>query len=97
MSALIAKESRLRFQSSGLFEGKPNEKISAFEGFTAYAGKYQVSNMQVRHRVKISLFPNWETSIQVRVFKIKNGALELSTKPFVVNGKNQVARLIWRR
>jgi Lipocalin-like domain len=81
MAVQIMKANRPAFLSQDPLQGKPEEKIDAYDGFLAYSGSYQVDEAlgQVIHNVNISSFPNWIGQAQVRDFKFKDDLLILST------------------
>lgn len=59
MSATIARSQRTRFVSESLFEGRDTEKISAFDEYVSYCGRYEIKGNRIFHKVETSLFPNW--------------------------------------
>lgn len=100
MITTIAPAARPRLVSADpLRGGDDDERRHAAETFVAYAGRWAVTGHDVTHTVEMSLYPNWVGTRQVRhVRLVDDGArLELSTDPFVLDGRRAVQRLVWRR
>lgn len=95
MSVLIMKNDRLPFRSPDPLEGSPEEVLSAWNGFIAYCGSYELNGdlNVVIHQIKISSFPNWVGQNQVRRFNFNEDLLTLSTD-FIGSRKH---KLIWNR
>jgi len=87
------------FASGDLHDGTPMEIKSAFEGFVAYYGAYEVNQEEgtVTHHIEGSLFPNWVGLAQRRFFEFSGNRLTLSTPPILVGGQQITAVLIWER
>jgi hypothetical protein len=47
--------------------------------------------------VELSLFPNWVGVTQERLVKISGDQLTLSTRPLLLQGRQQTAHLLWER
>ncbi len=97
MSVAIMEQGRRTFESNDIRGGTIEEKVEAVSGYLSYCGSYEVKENQVIHHIEISLFPNWISVDQVRIYEIEGNRLTLSTSPFLVAGKQQTAHLIWRR
>lgn len=97
MSVIISKSDRKKFAKDRMFEGSPDEKISATESFLAYTGKFEIIGNEVLHHVDMSFFPNWIGTVQRRFWKLEEPNLILSTPPFVFNNEEQTAELVWKR
>lgn len=96
----IAPAGRPRLSSADPLHGGPDgERLRAAETFVAYAGTWTVAGDDVVHTVAMSLYPNWVGTRQVRHVRfLDDGArLELSTDPFLLDGRRAVQRLVWRR
>jgi hypothetical protein len=96
-SVTISRRDRAPFVAGDLLGGSTDEKATAVEGFTAYAGRYTFDGERVVHHVELSLFPNWVGSDQKRAAEISEQRLTLSAGPLLLAGKQQVARLVWER
>jgi hypothetical protein len=100
MITTIAPAGRPRVSSSDPLQGGPDtERRRTAETFIAYAGTWEMSGDDVVHDVAISLYPNWVGSRQVRHVRLldEGARLELSTDPFLLDGRRAVQRLVWRR
>ena len=96
-SVTISRRDRAPFAAGDLLGGSTEEKATAVEGFTAYAGQYTFDGERVVHHVELSLFPNWVGSDQERTAEISEQRLTLNSGPLLLAGKLQVARLVWER
>ena len=99
MSVQIVCPDRPAFASGDHLKGTPMEIKSAFEGFIAYYGAYEVNQEEgtVTHRVEGSSFPNWVGLAQRRFFEFSDNRLTLSTPPMLVGGQQVTGVLIWER
>lgn len=83
MSAQMMMPGAPAFTSRSYHDGSPEELASAAKHYLAYSGAYSVeigADMKtlVRHKVKVSLYPNWLSTNQTRVCKLEDGELTLS-------------------
>ncbi len=99
MSAQIMHLDRPTFASDDQLKGNPEEIKSAFEGFVAYFGTYEVNKEEgtVTHHVEGSSFPNWVGTDQRRFFEFYGNQLTVSTPPTPFGGEQLTALLIWER
>ncbi len=99
MSVQIMRPDRPAFASGDQLKGTPMEIKSAFEGFIAYYGVYEVNQGEgtVTHHVEGSSFPNWVGSAQRRFFEFSSNRLTLSTPPILAGGQQVTGVLIWER
>ncbi len=97
MSVNIMRPDRQAFATGDQLKGTPMEIKSAFEGFVAYYGVYEVNqeNGTVTHHVEGSLFPNWVGSAQRRFFEFSGNRLTLSTAPILMGGQQVTGVLNW--
>ena len=51
----------------------------------------------VPYDIEASLFPNWTGVTQERIVSLNGDTLRLSTPPLLIKGKEQTARLVWKR
>ncbi|MBD0282107.1 MAG: lipocalin-like domain-containing protein [Thermoleophilaceae bacterium] len=47
--------------------------------------------------MELSLFPNWVGVTQERLVRISADRLTLSTRPLLLQGRQQTAHLLWER
>ena len=80
-------------------KGTPEEIKTAFEGYIAYYGTYEVdeSKGQVTHHVQSALFPNWIGDIQTRNFEFEGKKLRLNTQPIKGSRADLTNTLLWER
>ncbi len=98
MSAQLLLPERPKFAAPSKVRGSAEQKIAAFDGYTAYYGTYTVdeAHRTVIHHVEASLFPNWVGTEQRRLFEFSEGKLILRA----VNGSGgpgTESRLVWER
>ena len=98
-SGQIAGSGRPAFETGNLLKGTPEEIKTAFEGYIAYYGTYEVdeSKGQVTHHVQSALFPNWIGDIQTRNFEFEGKKLRLNTKPIKGSRADLTNTLLWER
>jgi len=98
-SGQIVGNGRPAFQSGNLLKGTEEEIKTAFEGYIAYYGSYEIdeANSKVTHRVVGSLFPNWIGDIQTRNFEFEGEKLRLSTQPIKGRTADLTNVLLWER
>lgn len=99
MTALLMNPKRPKFEIAHAWKGTAEEMKSAFRGYTSYAGRFEVEEDKVIHRVDMSLFPNWIGTDLVRTFQFSsdNRELLLSTTPFNAKGFLLQDVLLWER
>ena len=95
MSLQIMRPDRSKFRSAGSKEGEyevgsADETTSAFRGYIAYFGTYEVREKErfVIHHVEGSLFPNWVGRNPIEFFELSDDRLTFGLNPI---------RYIWRR
>ena len=98
-SGQIAGSGRPAFETGNLLKGTPEEIKTAFEGYIAYYGTYEVdeSKGQVTHHVQSALFPNWIGDIQTRNFEFEGKKLRLNTQPINGSRADLTNTLLWER
>ena len=98
-SGQIAGSGRPAFEAGNLLKGTPEEIKTAFEGYIAYYGTYEVdeSKGQVTHHVQSALFPNWIGDIQTRNFEFEGKKLRLNTQPIKGSRADLTNTLLWER
>jgi len=99
VSAHVMRPDRPAFASGDRLKGTPVEIKSAFEGYVAYHGTYEVNEDEgtVTTYVEGCLFPNWIGTEQKRFFKFSGNRLTLSTPPMLMGGEQVTALIIWER
>jgi hypothetical protein len=99
MCGMLMRADRPAFAQGDLLRGNPEEVKSAFEGFQAYFGTYEVNDRErmVIHHVIGCSFPNWVGTDQIRFFEFSGKNLTLSTPPLSAAGMTVTMRLVWAR
>jgi Lipocalin-like domain len=95
MSAQLMRPDRPKFKADDdARTGSTEEKIAAYDGYTAYYGTYTVNEADhtVIHHVEASLYPNWIGSDQLRKYEFSGDRLTLRV---VSSGGER--RLVWER
>ena len=79
--------------------GSSDDFRSAFEGYHAYFGTYDVDDEKgtITHNLEGCLFPNWVGAKQPRFFEFKNERLFFRTPPLLIHGEHVVGYLVWQR
>lgn len=99
MTAQLGDPDRPRFASNDRALGTPAELQAAFEGYTAYFGRYEVDEdrQAVIHYPDLALFPNYTGTTQVRYVRLDGNRLSLSTDPISFKGQPQIYVLVWEK
>lgn len=99
MSVVLMRPGRRPFAGSDPLGGTPEEVKTAFEGFDAYCGKYNVNTSQgtVTHHLIAARFPNWEGTEQTRYVTLYEDRLDLSAPPILAQGVEWIFSLKWQR
>lgn len=97
MSVSIMRSNRMAFEGGDIKEGTIKEKTKAIDDYLTYCGKFTIREDKIVHLIELSLFPNWIGQAQERFFKLKEDMLELSTAPFLLQGKKRTAHLLWKK
>jgi hypothetical protein len=85
------------YVAGDLLSGSAAEKAGAAETYVSYCGRYEFHGETVLHHVELSLFPNWVGVTQERLVRISGDRLTLSTRPLLLQGRQQTAHLLWER
>lgn len=81
MSALIQRPSRPPLTGASAKHSPAEQRLAAFDGAFAYAGRYSVRGAEVIHHVSLALNPNFIGSEQVRATAwatTPNGTLQIT-------------------
>jgi hypothetical protein len=97
MSVAIMRADREPFAAEDLLGGTSEEKAGAAETYVSYSGRYEFRGDSVIHHVELSLFPNWSGVDQERLVEVTGNRLTLRTKPLLLGGIEQSARVVWER
>jgi hypothetical protein len=97
MFVAIMRPARTHFIAGDLLNATTDEKAAAAETYVSYCGQYELQGETVIHHVELSLFPNWVGVDQERLVNINADRLTLSTRPLLLDGRQQTAQLVWER
>jgi hypothetical protein len=97
MFVAIMRPGRAPFLAGDLLSASTEEKVRAAESYVSYCGRYELRGEAVIHHVELSLFPNWVGGVQERLVKVNGDQLTLSTRPLLLDGRQQTAHLLWER
>jgi Lipocalin-like domain len=97
MSAMISHGGRKPLSVGDSSLAAAEEKAEAFSTFTAYAGRYTLTEGRVIHHVEISSLQNWANTDLIRLVQFHGDRIILATLPTETNGKIQTWELVWER
>jgi hypothetical protein len=99
MSVHAMRRGRAKLPSDDVHLAAPEQAKSAFVGYGAYFGTYEVDERAgiVIHHVEGSLIPNWEGSAQRRRFTLSGDKLTLEPPEIQAGGEKRTRRLTWQR
>ena len=99
MCVQIMRPDRLQFASGDRLMGTAEEIKSAYEGYAAYYGTYEVNEEEgtVTHQTVGNLFPNWAGVDQKRFFQLSDDMLTLSTPEVLLGGQQMTGVIYWKR
>lgn len=99
MSVYLSNKNRPKFKGNDFLAGSLEEIRNAFEGCTAYIGRYEYrpDEQKVLHHITESLFPNWSGITQTRYVSLGRRKLSIKTPPIDVNRRECVMELHWER
>ena len=97
MSVAVMTSKRRRFASVDMIGGTTEEKAAAADTYLSYCGRYKVNKDKVTHMVEVSSYPNWVGENLERFYKFEEDKLTLSTPLMIVDGKQRIGYLVWKR
>lgn len=99
MSVQVSNADRMLFEKGDFLAGTGQEISEAFEGYTAYYGRYEYlpEKQLVCHYVDQSLYPNWSGAVNERYAALDGDCLTLSTPPVSIAGEPCTMSMHWRR
>jgi len=99
LSQQLMRPGRAPFASGDQLAGTPEEIRTAFEGYLAYGGTYDVdeAHATVTHNLTCCLFPKWMGTSRKHHYKLSGSRLILSPPTLLVAGHLLDALLIWER
>lgn len=99
MSVQIMSNDRRTFTSCDRLGGTTEEIKSAFEGYIAYFGTYEINREEgiIMHKIQGSLFPNWVGEDQRRFFELSGDRLTLRASSVLLGGHQMIGIAHWKR
>ncbi len=97
MSVSMMAAGRRGSATLDLLGGSTEEKLAAAEGYFSYCGRYEVQGAAVLHHIEVAFYPNRVGSSQRRFFELNGDRLLLKTPPMLIEGREQVGHILWRR
>jgi hypothetical protein len=94
---VVTTANRTLYASGDLLGGTQQEKALAAETCVSYCGTYELKEDRIFHHVIVSSFPNWVGTSQERIIELTQNRLLLRTHPYLLDGKQQAASLLWER
>ena len=95
--AVLTKDGRQPCFSNDPLGVSETEKISSYDSYFSYCGKFEIKGQTVIHHIQSCSFSNWNGAGQLRHYTFTDNALILSTQPFMINGSVQVSELYWEK
>jgi hypothetical protein len=94
MSVQVMNDGRPAFTRP---RGTPSEVAAAFEGYTAYFGRFEVrpADSAVVHHIEGSRLPDEVGKSRTRYYSLEADRLSLQTAPFDVEGEQRVRTILW--
>jgi lipocalin-like protein len=99
MSAQLMRPDRPAFDSLEASGGTRAAESPFATGYLAYSGPFHVDEATgaLHHQVKVSLFPAWLGSTQLRCSRLEGDTLTLSGTNTFPNGATSTHTLLWQR
>jgi hypothetical protein len=97
MMLMISYDGRAKLSGADRVAAPAAERAEAFATFISYAGRYTITDGQIRHHIEVSSYQNWVGTEQVRILRVEGRRLSLITPPLSINGATQSNELTWER
>jgi hypothetical protein len=95
--AIISHSGRKPLVSGDRISASTDERAAAFATSFSYAGSYVLSGDKITHHVEIASVQNWVGTDLVRLIRIEDNKLSLTTPPLSVGGTIRITDLVWKR
>jgi len=96
LSVVICSAGRPRLTTESVRKAPVEQKVGAFETYFSYAGRWELRDDAIVHRLSYALNPNFIGTDQVRQLLLEGDRLTLSTTD-EVKGVSRLHRLVWKR
>lgn len=97
MMLMISYDARPQLSGTDRVAAPVAERAAAFATFISYSGHYSIADGQIRHHIEVCSYQNWVGTEQVRILRVADRRLTLTTPPLSINGATQVNELTWER
>jgi hypothetical protein len=77
--------------------GETCEKVAAFETAAAFAGRWELVDDTIVHRLEAATYPNWVGTTQVRPFEVDEDGLTLYPPDMLMGGEIRHAMVRFAR
>ena len=95
--AIISHSGRKPLASGDRISASVDERAEAFATSFSYAGRYSLAGDRIIHRVEIASVQNWVDTDLVRLVRVQNNRITLTTPPISVGGQIRTTELVWER
>jgi hypothetical protein len=95
--AIISHSGRKALASGDRISASVNERAEAFATSFSYAGRYSLAGDKIIHHVEIASVQNWVDTDLVRLVRLEDNKIILTTPPISVGGQIRTTELVWER
>ena len=95
--AIISHSGRKPLASGDRISASVDERAEAFATSFSYAGRYSLAGDRIVHRVEIASVQNWVDTDLVRLVRVQNNRITLTTPPISVGGQIRTTELVCER
>jgi hypothetical protein len=92
--AIICHSGRKPLASGDRISASTDERAEAFATSFSYAGHYSLSGSKIIHRVELASVQNWVDTDLVRLVRLDDNKITLTTPPISVGGEIRTTELV---
>lgn len=98
-SIQIYKDKRAKIISGDKNKCTPEENTAIVQGSNSHFGEYEIdeTNKTITFKIKTASFPNWEGTIQKRLYTFANNKLKYAVTNTTQGGKSVIAEVVWKK
>jgi hypothetical protein len=98
MSVHMMRRDRVAYDQPDVSGGTASQFAAAAQGYLAYCGPFDIDEVSgtVRHRVEVSLLPNWIHTVQLRRPLLEDDSLTMNAR-YAVGTATVTSVLRWKR
>ncbi|HEU5308172.1 MAG TPA: lipocalin-like domain-containing protein [Acidimicrobiia bacterium] len=96
-STILMRPDRVNFAGGDVLGGETSEKVAAFETAAAFAGRWELVDDTIVHRLEAATYPNWVGTTQVRPFEVDEDGLTLYPPDMLMGGEIRHAMVRFAR